>query len=120
MRQLYGAVATPKLTYVADVWYTQLHEWAGRMNRCGLVGIMNRLASGQRLASLTLTGPLQSTAMDVLELHAGILPMQLLMHKVCHWEATRIHPSLAPTCCSQSFVHRLEDILKHTDPHYMN
>jgi len=28
--------------------------------------------------------------MDMLELHAGILPMQFLMHKACHWAALRI------------------------------
>ena len=82
MRQLYGAVAVPKLTYTIDMWYTPLHKWAGRINKCGSVGITNRLASLQRLASVEITGALWTTATDQLELHAGTLPMQFLIHKV--------------------------------------
>jgi len=90
MRQLYGAITVPKLTYAAGVWYTLIDEWAGRMNRCGSVGVTNRLASLQSLASIAITGALHMNAMDTLEIHTGILPMQLLMHKVCHREALRI------------------------------
>jgi ribonuclease HI len=90
MRQLYNAVAIPKVTYAADIWYTPLHDRAGRTNRCGSVGTTNRLTSLQRLAAIAITGALKTTATDVLELHAGILPMQLLMHKVCHRATLRL------------------------------
>jgi len=54
------------------------------------VWVTNRLANLQRRASVTITGTLLTTAMNMLEMHAGILPIQLLMHKACHWAALRI------------------------------
>jgi len=41
------------------------------------------MASLQWLATIVMMGALQTAAMDILELHMGILPMQVLLHKVC-------------------------------------
>ena len=41
MRQLYCAVAIPKMTYAIDVWYTPVHTREGNKRRSGLVGFTN-------------------------------------------------------------------------------
>ena len=83
MRQLYNAVVVPNMTYAVDIWCMPVYLHAGRERRCGLVGITGRLASVQHLASTAITGTLRSTVMDVLDLHANLLPVELMLHKVC-------------------------------------
>ena len=53
-RQLYNVVAVQKMTYVADVWYTPVNKQAGGMWLSGLVGIMGKLSSLQRIWMATL------------------------------------------------------------------
>src|SRR6266481_8815110 len=87
---MYNAVAVPKITYAADMWYTPKHKKVGARKNSGLVGITNRLASVQRMATLAITGAMHTTATDMLDLHAGIWPMDLMLHRVCHWAALRV------------------------------
>jgi hypothetical protein len=47
------------------------------------------------MAAIHITGALQTTANDVLDAHADILPMELLINKHCHHEA--IHLATLPT-----------------------
>ena len=102
MQQLYNAVAVPKMVYAADVWYTPVYLCTGRERHCGSVGITSRLASVQCLASTTIMGALCSTATDVLDLHANLLPVEPMLHKVCQRAAVRLttlpasHPLSAP------------------------
>ena len=101
LHQMYNAMAIPKMTYAADVWYTPVYRIEGRQKRSGSVGITRRLTSIQHLATTAITGALQSTATDVLDLHANVLSIELLLHCVCHRAAVRLamlpasHP-LAP------------------------
>ena len=44
MRQLYNTVVVPKMTYVANLWYTLVNKQAGRLQLSGLVGITGKLA----------------------------------------------------------------------------
>jgi len=49
MRQLYVAIAIPKMTYAADVWYTLPHKTNElSKNRTGSVKLTNRIQSAQR------------------------------------------------------------------------
>ena len=102
MQQLYNAVAVPKMTYAADVWYTPVYLHAGRERHCSSVGITSRLASVQCLASTAIMGTLHSTVTDVLDLHANLLLVELMLHKVCQRAAVRLatlpasHPLAAP------------------------
>jgi ribonuclease HI len=90
MRQLYNAVAIPKITYAADVWYTPTY-WKEGMSRCqGSVGVTKRLASLQRIATVAITGALRTTATDVLDIHANVLPVALMMRKICYRAAVRL------------------------------
>jgi len=90
MWQMYNMVAIPKITYAADMWYTPKHKKVGASKNSGLVGITNRLASVQRMATLAITGAMHTTATDMLDLHAGIWPMDLMLHRVCHRAALRV------------------------------
>ena len=84
MRQLFNAVAVPKMAYAADVWYTPVSKRQGKLQLSGSVGITGKLASLQRMATLAITGALRSTTTDVLDLHADVLPVELLLNKIWH------------------------------------
>ena len=102
MRQLYNTVAVPKMVYAANIWYMPMYLRTGRERHCGSVGITSRLASVQCLASTAITGALHSTATDVLDLHANLLQVELMLHKVCQRAAVQLttlpasHPLWAP------------------------
>ena len=84
MKQLYNAVAVPRMTYAVDIWYTPVHKQQGRMRASSSVGATGKLASLQRMATMAITGALRSTATDILDLHAGVLPVGLLLRRICH------------------------------------
>jgi ribonuclease HI len=90
MKQLYNAVAIPRMTYAADVWYTPIYKQKGRSRANGSVGVTGKLASLQRMATAAITGALRSTATDILDLHAGVLPMGLLLRRICHGAVLRL------------------------------
>ena len=68
------------------------------------MGITGKLASLQRMATLAITSALCSTTTDVLDLHADVLLVELLLNKICHraflWLA-----SLAPAHPLQMLVY---------------
>ncbi|THH16463.1 hypothetical protein EW146_g4189 [Bondarzewia mesenterica] len=82
VRRLYESVAVTKLSYAAPVWCVPIHI-KGNGRRAGSIGIIKQLSKVQRLAALTFTGALLSTAQDVLNIHAFFLPVPLLIDKVC-------------------------------------
>ena len=84
MRQLYSTVAIPKLTYMADMWFTPVHKREGHARSSRSVGVTRKISSLQRLVALAITGALRTMATDVLDLHAGSLPVNLLLRKICH------------------------------------
>jgi len=83
-------VAVTKVSYTADVWYTPIHKIEGRTNKSGSVRVTRKLITIQRMATLAVMGALKSTATDVLDLHANILSVKLLLHKICHRAALHI------------------------------
>jgi len=78
------------MTYAADVWYTPTRKKEGAKKTSGSVGIMKRLASVQRMGSTAITGVLGTTPTDLLDLHAGLWPVHLMLHRICHRAATRL------------------------------
>ena len=96
--------AVPKMAYAADIWYTPVSKWQGRTQLSGSVGITGKLASLQRMATLAITGALRTTATDVLDLHANVLPVELLLNKICH-RAFLWLVLLAPTHPLQKLVY---------------
>ena len=90
MWQLYCAVAIPKILYTVDVWLTPVHRKLHTCKSSGLVGATNRFVSLQHTAALAITGALRLTATDVLNLHAGLLPMALALWQACFWVALQL------------------------------
>ena len=75
MRQLYLAVAAPKMTYAAEIWYTLPHKpTATSEKRTGSVKFTDHLHSTQRKAAISLLGAMSTTAGDVLNAHTLIPP----------------------------------------------
>ena len=84
MRQLYLAVALPKITYGIDVWYTPPNKPIGSTRNKGSVCALDNLQKAQRLATLAITGTLRSSPNDYVDIHASVLPMDLALLKACH------------------------------------
>ena len=84
MRQLYLAVALPKITYGIDIWYTPPTKPAGQARNTGSAGTLRNLQKVQRIAALAITGLLRTSPNDYVDVHAGILPMELALLKACH------------------------------------
>lgn len=80
IRRLYVSVAIPKMTYASDVWFTPI---TSRPNGTieGSRGFAKRLGKVQRVAALKITGTLRSSPNDLLDLHADLWPVKLLMDK---------------------------------------
>src|SRR6266540_1239061 len=90
MRRLYLAVALLKITYGIDTWYKPPHKAPGAMKNAGSVGMLRALQKIQRVATVAITGALCTTPTDLLDAHAGLLPMEPALSKVCHRAAVRI------------------------------
>ena len=91
MRQLYTAIAVPRMSYAAEVWFTLPHKHGvAAKNRTGSVKFTNRLQSAQRKAVITMLGAMRTTAGDVLNTHAFTPPPHLLFLKALTRTATRL------------------------------
>ncbi|KAF9780522.1 hypothetical protein BJ322DRAFT_1011914, partial [Thelephora terrestris] len=73
MRQLYTAVAIPKMSYAAEVWYTLPHHpTPDAKRRLGSIKFTQKLITEQRKAAITILGAMRTTAGDVLSIHAHL------------------------------------------------
>ena len=111
MRQLYLAVALPKITYGIDAWYTPPSKPTGYTKNTGSVKVLLNLKKTQRIASLAITGTLQTTPNDFIDIHANILPMDLALLKACH--TAMIHLLTLP---EQHPLHNIVKKARHTPP----
>jgi ribonuclease HI len=109
MRQLYVAVALPKITYGLDVWYTPPYKPAGHSKNSGSAGALRQLQKVQRIATTAITGALRTTPTDLIDAHAGTLPIELALLKAVHRAAIRML-TLPPT-------HPLYEIITSTRLH---
>ena len=90
LRRLYRAVAIPKITYAADVWFTPIHLPPGAKWRSGSVGAANRLTRVQQQAAIAITGCFRTTATDYVEAHANLMPIDLVLKDLCLQAITRM------------------------------
>jgi hypothetical protein len=104
MRLLYQGVAIPKMTYGADVWYTPPRLKIGKKRRQGSTTMLRELEKVQRIASLAINGAMCSTASDTLDAHANLLPMDLLLEKICYRGLIRV--------CTLPGTHPLHDRIR--------
>ena len=103
-RRLYVAVAVPKMTYAADVWFTPIRN-TGRGRLTGSIGFARRLATVQRQAAIKITGAMRTTAGDILDQHADLWPTRLLMDKICYRATLRL--------CTLPSNHPLHPLVKN-------
>ena len=90
MRQLYIATVIPKMTYGLDVWYTPPTKPLGYRQNIGSVAALRQMTKIQRIATLAITGGIKSTPTDLLDAHAGVLPIELGLQKICHRATVRM------------------------------
>src|SRR6266481_364019 len=84
MRQLYQAVAVPGFSYAADVWFGPVLRPESGGKAKGSVGVARKLTSVQRIATAAVTRALRTSATDVMEVHAYLWPVELMLHRQCH------------------------------------
>ncbi|PPQ94550.1 hypothetical protein CVT25_012018 [Psilocybe cyanescens] len=78
------------MTYRLDVWYTPPTKPIGHIHNVGSVSGLCQLAQIQQKAALAIAGGLRSTPNKLLDAHAGILPMELTLLKICHRAIVRM------------------------------
>lgn len=84
MRQLYQAIAVPKIIYAASLWFNPTFTENSNDLQQGSLGIAKWMASIQHIATLAMIDAMRSTATNVLEVHTNILPTTLLLQNACH------------------------------------
>ena len=131
MQRLYLAIAVPKITYAADVWYMPPQKPEGRKKSTGSVFTLQELTKVQRIALLAITGGLRTTPTDILDTHADLLPMDLVLLKSCHQaflcicalpETHPLHEIVGnlhnhPQCKHASAIQNLLQIFPTVNPH---
>jgi hypothetical protein len=92
----------------------------------GSVGVTNQLAWVQYIGSLAITRAMCTTASDIMELHVNLLPIELLLNKICFTETMQLstlpsqHPLYKPLwTCTKTFIKRHRSPL-HYPTHIFN
>ena len=73
--RLYNAVAIPRITYAADIWYKPPHRQDTKARSTGTVKLTRQLELIQRQAAIAITGAMRTTAGDTAIIHANIKPI---------------------------------------------
>ena len=116
-KQLYNTVTVPRFTYGAEVWFTYLHKPGASGKTKGSVAITNKLRAVQRKIAKSITGGLSTTAGDIMDTHAYILPINLLFCKllfraaICLCSLPPAHPL---SHCVRAAAHR--KVKRHLSP----
>ena len=93
--------------YAASVWLTP-PSVDFRLSR----GITKKLGSVQRRCAILITGAMPSTAADTLDAHANLLPLPLLVSKICFREISRLS-CLPPPHPLHKVILRSSRFIKH-------
>jgi hypothetical protein len=90
MPLLYTCVALPRILYAADVWCITVHGERMEKSTMGLAKTTSQMVLIQRAGALAITGGLRMSLTDVLNVHAHLLPVSMLVNKWCHGALTRM------------------------------
>jgi ribonuclease HI len=90
MRRLYISIALPKMEYAAEVWFEPIRRVPGRKPLKGSVGHANKISKVQNLAARMITGTQRSTPIELLLLHANLLPTRLRMEEQVYKATLRL------------------------------
>jgi hypothetical protein len=89
--QLYLSIAVPCMLYATDIFLTPQHnvgkQAKDNRNNCAII---NKLASIQRKAAIMIMGAMKTTATDVIETMANLIPFHLLVEKHHHQAAIQL------------------------------
>lgn len=120
MRQLALAMVFPRVEYALVAWYEPVRE--GLKRRIGNIGLTRTIAKLQRRAAMLITGALRTTATDMADYHAYLLPTSLRLQLATFKAAVRLctlpnsHPlqPIVQRCRRsvrrhQSAIHKLMD-----------
>lgn len=119
IRQLYQVVAILKMLYVADVWFSPAFKEGSDNTQRGSIGIAKRISTVQCMAAIVITGAMQTTTTDILEAHANLLPIQLLLQNTCHWAVIWLathpdtHPLYKHICCAAKHLIKCHHMALH-------
>lgn len=80
----------PGYLYAADVFITPIRRIEGKKRLHGSVGHVAKLSRIHRQALIMMSGAMRTSATDVLEAHCDVLPLPLLIDKLCHRAAVRL------------------------------
>ena len=80
--QPFNTVAVLRFSYGKEVWYTYLHKPELISKVRGSVAITNKLCLVQRKVAKAITGSLSMTAGNIMDVHAYILPVDILFCKL--------------------------------------
>jgi ribonuclease HI len=98
IKRLYYTVGLAKMLYAADIWCTSP---IGRSKTTSKTPVhVTKMERVQRKIALRITGALRTTPSDLLLPHAGLIPLQLHIKKICQNSALRIAtlPAHHPLC----------------------
>jgi hypothetical protein len=103
--------------YRAEVWYTHLHKTTNTSKTKGSVSVTNKLCSTQHKVAKTITGALNTTAGNILDAHAYILPTELLFNKLLYKAMLHLC-SLLPEHPLHQLIHSAthQKIRRHLSP----
>ena len=81
----------------------------GFTKNTGSVGALQNLEKAQRIATTAITGTLRSAPTDLIDAHAGLLPMELALRKACHRAMLR--------CLTLPVTHSLHQVVRTAKRH---
>lgn len=126
MRRIYEVVVALSMMYAADVWCPPDVEVGGKTAK-GSQGLMEKLGRVQRTSTLQILGALRTTPNDLLDTHAGLMPMTTRIKQLCVTVAVciasmpRIHLLYKPARKAAKFIKRhrapLHYIMKALNQH---
>jgi hypothetical protein len=89
-RQLYSAVAVPKILYTVDVGCSLIRKTPTAKRAQGSIGFTSKLSHIQRVSTIQATGTLHTTATGTLNVYVDLLLMLLLVNRICHTSILRL------------------------------
>ena len=99
-RKLYNAVAVPKITYAADLWYRPKKSPHSNCKPTGFgpANLTKCLELIQRQAAISITGGLHTSPGDALIVHANLVLIEAQLKEICLKTYTRLstHPTTHP------------------------
>ena len=122
-RKLYNAVAIPKITYAADIWFCpkKLLKTDKNPLAFGPLMLTKRLESIQRQAAISITGALRTSPGDTLVVHANITLIGVLLKETClkTYAQLATRPATHPIATALHRTAKFQRKTHHTSLHHL-